>query len=176
MDESEKMARRAVGTAPRAVKLIDDLRQAREQVAATSEILAILADSSTAAEEVFDAIVERARTLCRADAAQIHLVQGGRLRAGPIGGPERGVPRLRRHTSCSLGTEHHWSAGSAWTRPPNRSPMSSPTPSTGRPDLQRRAGYRTILGAPMLVDDEVMGVLTVWRTIVAPFDERVASC
>ncbi|MEO7447629.1 MAG: response regulator, partial [Humibacillus sp.] len=38
--------------------------------------------------------------------------------------------------------------------------------------LQKQAGYRSILGAPMIVDDEVVGALTVWRTQVDPFDDR----
>ncbi len=42
----------------------------------------------------------------------------------------------------------------------------------GRQDLQRLAGYRTLLAAPMVLGDEVVGVLTMWRTAVAPFSER----
>ena len=39
-------------------------------------------------------------------------------------------------------------------------------------ELQRRGRYRTIMGAPMLVRGEAVGVLTVWRTVVQPFDDR----
>ena len=42
----------------------------------------------------------------------------------------------------------------------------------GRQDLQRLAGYRTLLSAPMILEDEVVGVLSVWRIDVAPFDDR----
>jgi signal transduction histidine kinase/ActR/RegA family two-component response regulator len=45
-------------------------------------------------------------------------------------------------------------------------------PDYGRLDLQRVAGFRTVMGAPMLLDDEVIGALSVWRTEVSPFDER----
>ena len=45
-------------------------------------------------------------------------------------------------------------------------------PEYGRQDLQRLAGFRTLLAAPMLLGDEVVGVLTMWRTAVAPFSER----
>ena len=54
--------------------LAEELRETREQLAATSEILTMLADTGTAPEDVFGAIVERARALCRADVGQIHLV------------------------------------------------------------------------------------------------------
>ena len=43
------------------------------------------------------------------------------------------------------------------------------------PEFQRLAGYRSIIGAPMIVDDDVVGVLTVWRTTVEPFDEHTRS-
>lgn len=172
MDESDRRARRAIGDAGHAVKLIDDLREAREHLAATSEILAILGDSSAAAEEVFDAIVERARTLCRADAAQIHLIKGEAFVLARSAGlsPEYldfaatlPVPRDRTSLVGRVSLD----------RTTRQITDVLADPDYHRPDLQRRAGYRTILGAPMLVDDEVMGVLTVWRTIVAPFSDRV---
>ena len=42
----------------------------------------------------------------------------------------------------------------------------------GRDDLQRRAGFRTLLSTPMILEDEVVGVLSLWRTEVAPFSDR----
>ena len=174
MNESEKAARRAVGDASHAATLIDTLRGAREQVAATSEILAILADSSAAAEDVFDAIVERARTLCEADVAQIHLIQGEVFQLARSAGltseyvdfaATLPVPRDRTSLVGRVSLD----------QTPQQITDVLADPDYHRPDLQRRAGYRTILGAPMLVDDEVLGVLTVWRTIVAPFDDRTAA-
>ena len=48
-------------------------------------------------------------------------------------------------------------------------------PDYGRQDLQRLAGFRILLSAPMLLGDEVVGVLSMWRTHVAPFSERDMS-
>jgi signal transduction histidine kinase/ActR/RegA family two-component response regulator len=48
-------------------------------------------------------------------------------------------------------------------------------PDYGRQDLQRLAGFRVLLSAPMLLGDEVVGVLLMWRTRVAPFSERDMS-
>ena len=45
-------------------------------------------------------------------------------------------------------------------------------PDYGRYDLQRIAGFRTTIGSPLLLDDEVVGVLIVWRSEVEAFDER----
>ena len=48
-------------------------------------------------------------------------------------------------------------------------------PEYGRQDLQRLAGFRVLLSAPMLLGDEVVGVLSMWRTRVDPFSERETS-
>jgi signal transduction histidine kinase/CheY-like chemotaxis protein len=40
----------------------------------------------------------------------------------------------------------------------------------GRGDLQKLTGFRTLLSTPMILEDEVVGVLSMWRTDVAPFD------
>jgi class 3 adenylate cyclase/putative methionine-R-sulfoxide reductase with GAF domain len=38
-------------------------------------------------------------------------------------------------------------------------------------DAQHVAGFRTLLGTPLLSEDEAIGVLAVWRTEVRPFDD-----
>ena len=48
-------------------------------------------------------------------------------------------------------------------------------PDYGLTDAQRVAGYRTIMGVPMLLDGEVVGVLSVWRTQVDPFSDRAVE-
>ena len=44
-------------------------------------------------------------------------------------------------------------------------------PGYGRHDLQHLAGYRALLSAPMLLNGDVIGILSVWRTEARPFDE-----
>lgn len=158
---------------PRATSAVleERLAEREEQLAATSEILAILGMASAGEAEVFDAIVERARRLCRADVAQIHTVRGEVFSlARSVGmSPEfldlsitHPIPRDRKGLvgRVSLdGTTQQIADVLA-------------DPEYDRPDFQRLGGIRTILGAPMVVDDEVVGVLSVIRTTVDPFDER----
>ena len=54
------------------------------------------------------------------------------------------------------------------------SPTCLPT-RTRTADLQQVAGFRTAMAAPMLRDDDVVGVLNIWRTEVRPFDESEMS-
>jgi len=153
---------------------LDELRETRDQLAATSEILAILAASSAAPEDVFGAIVERARTLCRADIAQIHLNRDGAFHlTRAVGLSEEfldlsAAKPTKRNRNTLIGRV-------ALDRSTQQIEDVLADPEYDRPEFQRLGGYRTILGAPMLVDGEVVGVLSVWRTTVSPFDERVVT-
>ena len=42
----------------------------------------------------------------------------------------------------------------------------------GLHEAQRLGGFRTIVGVPMLLDQQLVGVLSVWRTEVDPFGDR----
>lgn len=48
-------------------------------------------------------------------------------------------------------------------------------PAYRRHDLQEIAGFRTVIAAPMLLDDEVVGALTLLRSDVEPFDNSAVA-
>ena len=48
-------------------------------------------------------------------------------------------------------------------------------PDYGGTDAQRVAGFRTIMGVPMLLDGNVVGVLSVWRIHVDAFSDRAVE-
>ena len=152
--------------------LATQLEETREQLAATSEILAVLGAATSGEDEVFEAIVERARRLCRADAAQIQLVDGDVFRlVHSVGLSEAFVNLATRQPVPRDRTSLMGRVSLDGTTQQIVDVLTDPD--YHRPEFQQIAGYRTILGAPMIVDDEVMGVLSVWRTIVDPFKPRV---
>ncbi|MEO6143656.1 MAG: GAF domain-containing protein [Dermatophilaceae bacterium] len=155
-------------------RLAAELAEMQEQLAGTSEILSVLARSSSAQDEVFDAIVQNARRLCRAQVSQIHLVQGGTYRlARSVGLTTEFVEFAATHPIVQ---DRATLVGRvSLDRSTQQIADVLADPDYGRSDFQRLAGFRSIMGAPMLVDDEVVGVLSVWRTSVEPFDERVSS-
>jgi signal transduction histidine kinase/ActR/RegA family two-component response regulator len=170
-------SRGGIGGAVRAVdlpRLQAELAETQEQLAGTSEILSVLARSSSVQDDVFEAIVENARRLCRAQAAQITLVQDGTYRlARSVGSTPEFAEFAASHPivqdrATLIGRV-------SLDRSTQQIEDVLADPDYGGQDLQRLGGYRSIMGAPMLVDDEVVGVLLVWRTSVDPFDERVSS-
>src|SRR5690242_21552994 len=61
-------------------RLADELAEVREQLSATSEVLAVIGRSASDLEGVLETVVESARKLCGADAGQVFLVDGDRYR------------------------------------------------------------------------------------------------
>ena len=68
------------GMAAEIDRLTDELAGAREQLTATSEVLAVIGRSASDLEAVLETVVESARKLCGADVGLVFLVAGDRYR------------------------------------------------------------------------------------------------
>ncbi len=147
-----------------------ELAEAREQLAATSEILHVIARSPGDVQPVFDTIVTRAARLCEANFAFVVLDDGGRL-------------LLAARTDCTPEFAAFLQQGK----------LASRASATGRAALERRPvqildflaepdvvvtpahraeGVRTVLAVPLLRDERLLGVISIWRREVRAFSER----
>jgi signal transduction histidine kinase/DNA-binding response OmpR family regulator len=149
----------------------DELNEAREQLDATNEILSLLAVSSSTAEDVFSAIVTRARRLCHADVAQVHMLHDNAFDMVRSDGHSPEYLDLAAHRSIARDRNSLIGRVALDHRAQQITDVLA-DPEYDVPQLQEVGRYRTILGAPMVVHGDVVGVVTVWRTVVAPFDER----
>ncbi|MBC9820444.1 GAF domain-containing protein [Terrabacter sp. MAHUQ-38] len=150
--------------------LVGRLAQVKEQFRATSDILKVLTSSSGDPDKVFDAVVENARTLLNAAVAQIYLVKGATYVLARQSGMSEEHRRLveehpiKRDRGTLVGRVtidrriHYITDAVA-------------DPEYSRSDIQRMAGFRSMIGAPLIVGDEVVGALNVLRNRVAPFDD-----
>jgi signal transduction histidine kinase/DNA-binding response OmpR family regulator len=151
-----------------------DLAEARKQLAATSEVLSALGGSASDLEAVLGTVVQSARSLCRADVAQIHLMDGELLKLARSSGlSQEGIDYIARHPA---GVDRGSLIGrvSLYGRAQQITDVVA-DPDYGRLEVQRLTGLRTTLGVPMMLDDELVGVLNVWRTEVDPFGDREAE-
>ena len=148
-------------------RLADELAKVREQLGATSEVLAAIGRSASDLEGVLETVVESARKLCGADAGQVFLVDGDRYRLAYGSGTtaeyrefiaNNPVVLDRRTLVGRIGLDRRATQITDVLADPEY-----------RTDAQRMAGYRTIMGVPMLLDGEVVGVLSVWRIQIHPF-------
>jgi signal transduction histidine kinase/DNA-binding response OmpR family regulator len=163
-----------VGEGDDVAQLRRDLALAQQQLAATSEILRALGRSASDLDGVLGTVVESARRLCGADVGQIHLLEDDIFRLARSSGltsdyiafmDRYPVTRDRRTLIGRVGIDR---------RTQQITDVLS-DPEYGRQDAQRLGGFRTIIGVPMLLDDEIVGVLSAWRTQVDPFDDAAAE-
>jgi signal transduction histidine kinase/CheY-like chemotaxis protein len=146
------------------------LSRVKEQFLATSDILKVLTSSSSEPDRVFDAVVDNARRLLDAAVAQIYLVHGDTFTLARQSGMSPDFIHLveehpvRRDRGTLVGRV-------TIDRKVHQIPDVLADPEYGRSDFQRVGGFRSMIGAPMIVGDQVVGAISVWRNTVAPFDE-----
>jgi signal transduction histidine kinase/DNA-binding response OmpR family regulator len=152
--------------------LAAELRESREQLAAVNEVLSAVGRSAGDPDMVLSTIVESARRLCRADAAQLCLLDDDRVfqLIKAVGISAESIAYIADHP---LPLDRDTLMGRvAMDRRPQQIEDVVADPDYGRLDLQRVAGFRTTMGAPLVVDDEVVGAIVLWRNEVNPFAER----
>jgi signal transduction histidine kinase/DNA-binding response OmpR family regulator len=162
------------GMAAEIERLGDELAEAREQLTATSEVLAVIGRSASDLEAVLETVVGSARKLCGADVGLVFLVDGEKYRFAYGSGLTSEYRELVTNSPVVL--DRKSLAGRVvLDRRATQIPDVLADPDYGRSDAQRAAGYRTIMGVPMLLDDEVVGVLQLWRNRVDPFSDRAVE-
>ena len=159
------------GDEPLDVEQRRELRDAREQSMASREMFVALGRAGGDPESILDAIVERAARLCGADAAQLYLVDGNQIRLSRMTGNISGEFRryLKDHPVARSRTSLVGRVAEDGRTQQIADVLADS--SYARLDLQRIGGYRTLLSAPMMLDGEVVGVFSLWRMAVSPFDD-----
>jgi signal transduction histidine kinase/ActR/RegA family two-component response regulator len=143
----------------------------RDQFAAADEVLSALGRSAGDSDTVLGTIVESARRLCRSQAAMLYLLEGGVYRLiKSVGLSDESIKLITDHP-IPVGRETLVGRVGI-DRRPGQIPDVLADPDYGRHDIQRVGGFRTTMGAPMILDDKVVGALAVWRNEVSPFAER----
>ena len=154
----------------------DDLAEALEQQTATSEVLRVISSSPGELEPVFDAMLENATRICEADFGNLLLLEGEGVRLaahknapevyvamfanGPlVPGPHTGVGRVVR----SKALVH---IADIAEEPPHiqGDPMQVAT--------MNILGARTFLAMPMLKDNQLIGIILIYRQQVRPFSDK----
>ena len=162
------------GMAAEVERLGDELAEAREQLAATSEVLAVIGRSASDLEGVLETVVESARKLCGADAGMAAIPDGDSYRMAYGSGMTSEYREYIANNPVVLDRGTLVGRVGLDRRATQITDVLADS-DYGRVDAQRVAGYRTIMGVPMLLDGEVVGVLAVWRTEVDPFSDRAVE-
>src|SRR5262245_26987480 len=144
-----------------------ELAEAREQQAATAEILSSISSSVTDANQVFAKIAASAARLCDAYDATVFQLDGDFLHPiahyGPI--PQGGaLPLKRGFITVRVILDRQTIHISDMQAETDEFPEGS--------DIARRLGFRTILAVPLIRAGAAIGVISIRRTEVKLFSDR----
>jgi GAF domain-containing protein len=154
----------------------DDLTESLEQQTATSEVLRVISSSPGELEQVFQTILESATRICEAKFGTMYFREGDGFRAVAMHGappayvesrlhklvhpgPATGIGRVLQ-TKQAVQIEDA-SADQGYSE---RDPM--------RVSAVELGGVRTILDVPMLMENEVIGAVAIYREVVRPFTDK----
>ena len=170
MNESIHGERTATEPQDRVTELI-------EQQTAISEVLRAIASSPHDLQPIFDAILDSATRLCRADIGTLRLSEEGGLRRVAVRGDPLLVSRAR--SSIPLLAEKG-SLPTRWatSRLPKHVPDLTALEGDHRDDFLIavvNAGFRTGLVLPLLKDNEIVGTISLGRKQVQPFTDKQIS-
>jgi signal transduction histidine kinase len=153
-----------------------ELAEAQEQQAATAEVLRVISTSSGDLQPVFEAMLENATDICGASFGVLFRFEHGTARAAAMlgvppafaefwqRGPQRPGPQTAlgrvvetRQTVhiVDVTTERAYVEGE---------PVFVAAVNLGR--------FRTLLNVPMLKEDELLGVISIYRQEVRPFTDK----
>ena len=158
-------------------RLITETREALEQQTATAEVLQVINSSPGDLTPVFDAILEKAHTLCGAAHGIMMVRDGERFRTDC--GERSGASLCRRHPAA----RHDAATRGQWTGPSNSRRADRPFPDlraesflqNAQPQLRRAieiGDVRTVLMVPLRKDGAVIGIITAFRQEVRPFSDK----
>ena len=156
-----------------------ELAESLEQQTATSEVLRVISGSPGELQPVFEAMLANATRLCEAKFGVLYRSEGDAFRAVALHGAplayveeRRRNPIVRPHPESTLGravaTKRAVQIADVLKLP---NYFDAPLGYTV-PQLSKLAGARTVLAVPMCKDNELVGIIGIYRQEVRPFTDK----
>ena len=159
-------------------RLLDELRQSLEQQTATSQVLQVISSSPGDLQRVFATMLENATRICEAKFGALYLSEGDGFRATAM----HNAPPA--YEGARAGVLHPPPSTSLWRAANTKQAVQIADVRSEQGYVEHDpfvvsavalGGYRSVLSVPMLHEDELVGVITIFRQEVRPFtDEQIS--
>jgi GAF domain-containing protein len=159
-------------------RLLNELRQALEQQTATAQVLQVISSSTGDLAHVFATMLENATRICEAKFGTLYLKEGDGFRATATHNAPPAYEEARAQVVYPSPHTTLWQAANS-KRPVQIADVTLEQGySDGDPfvlSAVKLGGYRSVLSVPLLHEDEVVGVISIFRQEASSFsDEHVA--
>ena len=157
-------------------RLLNELRQSLEQQTATSEVLQVISSSPSDLQPVFATMLGKAVSICDAKFGTLYLREGDRLRLIATHGVPPAFVEAQRYTPFRPVPEGMLDAVMKTGRTVHFADLAETRSYIERDprivDAVEVGGIRTVVGVPLLKDNELIGLIGIYRQEVRPFAEK----
>ena len=157
-------------------RLLNELRQSQERQTATSEVLQVISTSPSDLEPVFATMLGKAVSICDAKFGTLYLREGDGLRLIATHDVPPAFVETQRYTPFRPAPEGMLDAVTKTGRTVHLADLAETRSYIERDprmvDAVEVGGIRTVVGVPLLKDNELIGLIGIYRQEVRPFAEK----
>ena len=152
-------------------RLLTELRESLEQQTATAEVLGVISRSKFELQPILQSVVDTAAHLCRADQAVIFRLDDGLYRFASGHGINPVYLDIEQRTPIAPG-QGTVVGRAAMNKRVVRIDDAWSDPLYEKKEDAKTGGVRSMIGVPLMRQDQPIGVITLARARVEPFADR----